>query len=143
MSSEIQVKQKIADQTEAKINTTRAGYQPIAKHAVIMFFVISDLANIEPMYQYSLSWYINIYLQSISQSEKSDDLEIRLSNLRVHLTYSLYCNMCRSLFKKDKTLFSFLLTTGLQRGKGELDLGEWTFFLTGGLSSNEDRKSVV
>jgi len=31
----------------------------------MLFFCITDLANIEPMYQYSLTWFINLYLQVI------------------------------------------------------------------------------
>ena len=38
-------------------------YLQVAKHSSILFFTISDLANIEPMYQYSLTWFINLYLQ--------------------------------------------------------------------------------
>ena len=36
------------------------GYTPIATHSAVLFFSIADLANIEPMYQYSLTWFINI-----------------------------------------------------------------------------------
>jgi len=45
------------------IDETRNGYKPVAVHSSILFFCISDLANIEPMYQYSLTWFINLYLQ--------------------------------------------------------------------------------
>ncbi|KAJ7385962.1 Dynein heavy chain 7, axonemal [Desmophyllum pertusum] len=65
----------------------------VAKHSSILFFTISDLANIEPMYQYSLTWFINLYLQSILNSEPSSDLARRILNLNDHFTYSIYRNV--------------------------------------------------
>jgi len=35
----------------------------ILLYGSVLFFVIQDLANIDPMYQYSLSWFINLYIQ--------------------------------------------------------------------------------
>ena len=63
LSEEISAKQEIASKTETMIDETRNGYKPVAKHSSILFFCISDLANIDPMYQYSLTWFINLYLQ--------------------------------------------------------------------------------
>lgn len=53
-------------------------YKPIAIHSTVLFFSIADLANIEPMYQYSLAWFINLFIGSIDNSEKSDDIDQRL-----------------------------------------------------------------
>jgi len=102
LSNEISEKQAVAEETEKKIDEARLGYRPIAMHSTILFFSIADLANIEPMYQYSLTWFVNLFIMSIEASEKSENLETRLGNLREHFTYSLYCNICRSLFEKDK-----------------------------------------
>ena len=119
LSEEIQSKQDLATVTEKEIDETRNGYKPVAKHASILFFCISDLANIEPMYQYSLTWFINLYLHSIANSPGSSELQQRIDSLNDHFTKSIYNNVCRSLFEKDKLLFSFLLCIGLMKGRYE------------------------
>eukprot|EP00795_Rhopilema_esculentum_P000293 gene293-9945_t len=87
LSEEITLKQEIATVTETEIDSTRNGYKPVAKHSSILFFTISDLANIDPMYQYSLNWFINLFLQSIEGSAPSDALVERIVNLNDHFTY--------------------------------------------------------
>lgn len=56
---------QIAEKTEIEIAESREGYRAIAKHSSILFFSIADLANIDPMYQYSLNWFVNLYVSSI------------------------------------------------------------------------------
>ncbi|KAI9190103.1 hypothetical protein H9P43_001536 [Blastocladiella emersonii ATCC 22665] len=134
LSNEITEKQKIADETEKKIDETRDSYRPIAYHSATMFFCIAELVNIDPMYQYSLTWYLGLYVASIAQSAKSSVIKKRLKNLEAHFTYALFANVCRSLFEKDKLLFSFLLCTSIMLSRKEIDPSELSFLFTGGIA---------
>uniref|UniRef100_A0A8C5C287 Dynein axonemal heavy chain 3 n=1 Tax=Gadus morhua TaxID=8049 RepID=A0A8C5C287_GADMO len=64
----------------------------------------------------------------------SQDLSERIAHIVRHFTLSMYNNVCRSLFEKDKLLFSLLLTVGLMQSKGRVDPGVWRFLLTGGVA---------
>ncbi|XP_014211752.1 dynein heavy chain 12, axonemal [Copidosoma floridanum] len=133
LSIDIQRKQVTAKDTELKIEAFRQRYQPIAKHSAALYYTITDLPNIDPMYQYSLAWFINLYVMSIETANKSNVLEKRLAFLRETFTYNLYQNVCRSLFEKDKVLYSFILCTTIMQANGLVSRDEMAFFLTGGL----------
>ncbi|XP_008571629.1 PREDICTED: dynein heavy chain 3, axonemal [Galeopterus variegatus] len=134
LSEEISEKQEIASMTETQIDETRLGYKPVAVHSATIFFCISDLANIEPMYQYSLTWFISLYVHSLAHSRKSEDLDLRIEHIIEHFTLSIYNNVCRSLFEKDKLLFSLLLTIGIMKEKRRINEEIWYFLLTGGIA---------
>lgn len=70
-AGEIQAKVKVAEQTEKDINATRLQYAPVAVRTQILYFCVSDLSNVDPMYQYSLEWFLNIFLMGISNSKRA------------------------------------------------------------------------
>jgi len=137
LSNEIAEKQKVAEETERQIDEARLQYVPVASNTAILFFCIADLANIDPMYQYSLLFFINLFKVAIDKSEKADDIEQRIGILNSFFMQMLYNNICRSLFEKDKLLFSFLLTVRLALAKDTVRMSDYRFLLTGGVSMEE------
>ncbi|XP_066944541.1 dynein axonemal heavy chain 3-like [Macrobrachium rosenbergii] len=132
LSQEISAKEEVVQQTEMEIDEARSAYQPVAIHASVLFFCVSDMAAIEPMYQYSLAWFITLYHQSIRSSATSENVESRIELLNSYLTRAIFLSVSRSLFEKDKMLFSFILCVRLQQAQGSLNEDVWRFLLTGG-----------
>lgn len=53
-------KLQLALVTTQDIEILRDGYRPVAKRGSILFFVLSDMAGVNAMYQYSLSSYLDV-----------------------------------------------------------------------------------
>ncbi|DAZ96773.1 TPA: hypothetical protein N0F65_005771 [Lagenidium giganteum] len=124
-------KMKEAEETEKEIDARSEGYRPVAYRASLLFFCIADLSLVDPMYQYSLAWFTGLFVRGIQSAKPSSTLDVRLKNLNDYFSYSIYKNVCRSLFEKHKLLFSFLLTVKIMQGSNEMDLGEWRFLISG------------
>ncbi|CAH1159888.1 unnamed protein product [Phaedon cochleariae] len=133
LSIEIMEKQEKSLTIEKSIEEFRGKYQGVSGHSAVLYYCISDLANVDPMYQYSLEWFINLYIGSIQRAEKFKNIEKRCQCLINAFTFDLYSNITRSLFEKDKLLFSFLLCSKMMISQGKLDESEFVFLLTGGV----------
>lgn len=105
------IKQQLEDSIviEAEITETRNQYAEVSARGSVLYFVITDLAIIDPMYQYSLGYIKKLFNDAIRDSAKDDDLARRIEILIDCITKSIYKNICRGLFEKHKMIYSFLI----------------------------------
>jgi len=142
LGKDIEERETIARATEAEIEDARRAYAPCGDFASLLFFAITALGEIDPMYQYSLPWFVALFVSSVERAVRPDDSEdvpSRLAAIRDHFTYALFCNVCRSLFGRDKILFAFLLASRIDEAAGSVNVDEWMFLLTGGLATSGDQ----
>ncbi|KAM9717113.1 dynein axonemal heavy chain 2 [Menidia menidia] len=132
-STEVSDQLESSEQTELKIDSAREAYHPCAQRASILFFILNDMGRIDPMYQFSLDAYINLFILSIEKSKRSYKLEERIANLNNYHTYAVYRYTCRGLFEVHKLLFSFQMCAKILEVAGKLNVEEYSFFLRGGL----------
>jgi len=122
ISSEIEEQKKISDVAEKQIDETRENFRTVAYRASLLFFCITDLDNIDPMYQYSLQWFQRLFSAGVRNSQPGDETEERVKNVNTYFTLSLYQNVCRLLFEAHKLLFSFLLCMKILFGENSVNM---------------------
>ena len=96
---------------------------------------MNDMGRIDPMYQFSLDAYIELFSNSIDKSLKHPRLEERIQYLNDFHTFAVYQYTCRGLFERHKLLFSFQMCAKILEAAGKLNLDEYNFFLRGGVVS--------
>ena len=87
-------KLELAQKTTKEIEHLRDGYRPAAKRGAVLFFVLSDMAAINTMYQYSLSAYLTVFNHSLTHSLPDSLLAKRLKNIISALTVNVYNYAC-------------------------------------------------
>lgn len=130
-SADIQERIASASIIEEQINVTRNQYRTVATRGSILYFVIADLAGIDPMYQYSLAYVKRLFNSAIEKSPQQPTLEDRLTVLIDRITATLYLNVSRGLFVAHKVLFSFLICTSINRNNLKIDESLWSTLLRG------------
>uniref|UniRef100_A0A8K9XJ36 Dynein, axonemal, heavy chain 6 n=1 Tax=Oncorhynchus mykiss TaxID=8022 RepID=A0A8K9XJ36_ONCMY len=127
-----------AEATELMINAARERYRPVATRGSVMYFVIASLSEIDPMYQFSLKYFKQLFNSTIEISEKSSVLEERLQILLDQTLLTSYTNVSRGLFEQHKTIYSFMLCVDIMRQHGEVTDAEWQHFLRGAPPLDKD-----
>lgn len=76
------------------IDRLRDGYRPAARRGAILFFVLSEMALVNAMYQYSLIAFLEVFGLSLKKSLPDSILVKRLRNIMDTLTFNIYNYGC-------------------------------------------------
>lgn len=138
--AEIFAKQKIYAETEKEIDNFRDNYESVARHAAIIYSCLIELLNVNTMYQFSLDWFINLYIFSIENANRSKDITRRINFLISTVTKMFYNSVCRSIFEKDKFLFSWILTTKILLAEKRITVEQLRFFVSSKTQNESNAK---
>uniref|UniRef100_A0A182T3H2 Uncharacterized protein n=1 Tax=Anopheles maculatus TaxID=74869 RepID=A0A182T3H2_9DIPT len=133
-AAEVSQKIVLAEQTSKEIDILRNGYRLAAQRGAILYFVLSDMAAVNAMYQYSLNSYLEVFSYSLRKAVPDNVLSKRLDNIINTLTRNVYDYGCIGIFEKHKLLYSFQITIKLEQNRGSLSQTEVDFFIKGKVS---------
>lgn len=108
-ASAVDIAEKLqqAKLTSKEIDDVRVKYSGAARRGAVLFFVMAGLANVNKMYEYSLSSFLTVFSNTLATSKKDASLEARLKNVIEATTSDVYNYTCLGLFEKHKLMFSF------------------------------------
>ncbi|KAM9193992.1 dynein axonemal heavy chain 10 [Dugong dugon] len=139
-ATEVSEKLKLAEKTALDIDRLRDGYRPAARRGAILFFILSEMALVNSMYQYSLIAFLEVFGLSLKKSLPDSILMKRLRNIMDTLTFNIYNYGCTGLFEKHKLLFSFNMTIKIEQAEGRVPQEELDFFLKGNISLEKSKR---
>ncbi|KAM9852522.1 dynein axonemal heavy chain 11 [Aulostomus maculatus] len=128
-AAQIQDKVEEARENETKINEAREIYRPAAERASLLFFIISDLSKINPMYQFSLKTFNSVFSKAMECAEWDEDVRTRVHTLTEAITYSVFLYTSQGLFERDKLTFLSHTAFQIQLKQGLIDVQEFDFLL--------------
>jgi len=131
------IAQQIAasESTEKQINIFRTKFINVANRASLLYFCISDFAVIDPMYQFSLKWFVNIFKSAISKADHPSDSQQIIESFNRSIAQTFYQSVNFSLFSRHKLLFSSLLASRILQSEGLISQSEFSFLLQPSLSN--------
>ena len=95
-SNDIASKVEEAEQTEQEIDEAREQYRSVAVRASLLFFCIADLAGVDPMYQYSLAWFVALFLRTVDATpEVCATMHVVMLLIMVNVPAVLQCTASR------------------------------------------------
>ena len=70
--------------------------------ASVLYFCVDAMQHVDPMYQYSLQWFITLFHRSMVESPTppdARDVPVRLGMLSTHFKFSIFKNVFTSLLQ--------------------------------------------
>ena len=119
----------------------------VATRGAVLYFVLADLATVDVMYQFSLTWFYGMFSSCVDltqgglthkvssrlsgtlrpsakvkarESAHGDDLHVQLEKMISRLTTSIYKIVSVALFAHHQLMFSFLLSTSILRSNAHV-----------------------
>ncbi|KAH8363782.1 hypothetical protein KR200_006735, partial [Drosophila serrata] len=123
------------EETEKVITASRERYRILASRGAILYFVVAGLAEIDPMYQYSLKYFTQVFCNVLKLEHPQQSVEVRIATMMTDELKAIFDNISRGLFENHKIIFSFLLALSVERQEGRVTEDEFNFLTRGAVGN--------
>jgi len=131
-SAEVGAKLEVAEQTDKRISSAREEYRPVATRGSLLYFLVVDMAAVNPMYQVSLQQFLELFDYSNVNSAPNPVAPKRIASIIEYTTFHVTCYMQRGFFERHKQIWCLMLTMKIQQVANELSAPAVQALLTAG-----------
>ncbi|VDP88481.1 unnamed protein product [Echinostoma caproni] len=130
-STSIEVAQQLtqAQDTEAEITAAREEFRPVAARGSLLYFLITELTGVNPMYHTGLNRFLRLFDKSMSCSEPCPVTSKRVMNIINYMTRSVWAFAVRGMFKMDRTMTTLMLALRIDLQRKNIRQEEFTTFI--------------
>jgi hypothetical protein len=129
-SANIEQQLAASRKTEEQISDFKSKFSIVAQRAALLYFCVSDFSVIDPMYQFSLKWFVSLFRSAIQRSEHPSDHSAIVSAFHTSIAAIFYRSVSYSLFSRHKLLFSTLMIIRILRMEQKITGSELAFVLS-------------
>ncbi|KAF7232655.1 hypothetical protein EG68_06684 [Paragonimus skrjabini miyazakii] len=122
----------LAQDTEAEITAAREEFRPVAARGSLLYFLITELTGVNPMYHTGLSRFLRLFDKSMALSEPCPVTSKRVTSIINYMTRSVWAFAVRGMFKMDRTMTTLMLALRIDLQRKNIRQEEFTTFIQGG-----------
>jgi hypothetical protein len=142
-SADITQQMAASQKTERQIGEFKGKFEVVAKRAALLYFCVADFSVIDPMYQFSLKWFVSLFRNAIAKSQHPGEHEAVVQAFHNSIARTFYESVSFSLFSRHKLLFSTLMVFRIMLSEQKIAVGELAFLLSPSTSHDPNRPPVV
>jgi dynein heavy chain len=115
-ATEISAAVEAAQDTDVELRQKCDAYRSVAVEGSMLYFLLSELQQVDHMYQYSLDSFTTLFFKAAATTEARDLLSDRVEALRQMLRIMVFTTVSRGLFQQHKLIFLAQLVFALISG---------------------------
>jgi hypothetical protein len=129
-SQNIETQMAASKKTERQIAQFREKFSSVATRAALLYFCSAHFSVVDPMYQFSLKWFVGLFKQAILQSDHPTDVDVLIGCFHAAIAKQFYESVSFSLFSRHKLLFSTLMAIRVLVSEKKISTAELAYMLS-------------
>jgi dynein heavy chain len=118
-----------AKETELKITQAREEFRPAAHRGSVMYFVITELSMVNPVYNTSLGQFLRLFDEGMKMSKPDPIVSKRVGHIIEFSTYHIYKYIQRGLYEVHKPMYQMLMTLKIDVHLGKVSHSQFAALL--------------